>query len=159
MDLNAYKEKYELIRNYHNDRLYKKALALVEEMLEEYEFSAELYILRSVFLQLAETEENVLTKVESDLTIATSLSPAFSKAWLEYAFFEYAVKDNPQQAYNLFVKAEEIAEANWKDSLIGQIKCMIEIGETEKALEIIEEGKRIFKGDSEFDLLRDEIGQ
>lgn len=63
----------------------------------------------------------------------------------------YAVQDASDQALAYFERAAEQAERDLREALAFQIKCLVELGEIDRADEVLTNARQRFPGDPELD--------
>lgn len=81
----------------------------------------------------------------------------FKLALNELGYFEYAVNAKTHEAIEYFQKAQESAESGLKKSLIGQIKCFIDLKEISQVKQILERAKIFFPDHSDLELVELEL--
>ena len=115
---------------------------------------------RAMIIQLLNREGDQelpsLTLAMQSLEEAQAIAPDTVEPLLELGHFAYAVNDDPAAGKAYFHAAQEMAEASLKESLVGQIKCHLDMGNEDQANSLLERARVLFPDDDEVRMLHDE---
>lgn len=116
---------------------YVEAYRLVGQLLATFPLSVDLLLLRARLIQLLEEADltvypsATLDLVQESLQTATTLAPRNAEALNEFGYFALNVRDRASEALEQFQSAERVAATDLLEALVGQLKCLQELGDTE----------------------------
>jgi tetratricopeptide (TPR) repeat protein len=138
------------IRVLQRERRFDEALARVERLLAEGPCSTELLVSRARLLQLSSHSPD-----EADA--ADPLAPEGIEPRIELGYFLYAVRDRTAEALGHFEDAERLACNLLKDALMGQLRCLAELGRADELQATLADAVQLFPDDLDVGLLQAEL--
>jgi len=116
---------------------YGEAYRIADQLLVSFPLSVDLLLLRARVIQLLEEADltvypsATLDLTQESLETATTLAPRNAEAHNELGYFVLNVRDRASDALKHFESAERMASTELLQALVGQLKCLEELGDTE----------------------------
>ena len=133
------------------------ALALTRALLDRFPGCAALWMLSGRLMQLARNDDGPLEQIFQCFENAAALAPHDPECSIELGYFLYSVRDETEAGQEHFAAAAVKARELLREALTGQLKCAVERGNREAALEIIREADALFPEDFDIQVLKDEL--
>lgn len=146
MDIETHRKLVAEAMDHEQEGRHDKALELTERLLQVSPFAPDLLVRRARLLRLAR-DGGTLDEIEQTLVSACTASPNHVPALLELGRFLYGTHDANDRALPYFERAEELAAEMLKDALIYQIKCLLDMGQKDKAAEMLAYAQRRLPSD------------
>lgn len=141
MDLEAYTQALDKLEGLHARGDYEATYTSLSELVAAWPGAAALLIRRGRVGQLR--DEGSLEAIRDDLETAAALDPDSAAARLELGHFEYAVEDDPAAGLAAFEEAARLAGEQHLEALIGQARCLVELGRLADARRVLTEAVAI----------------
>lgn len=129
------------------DGKYRDAFSAVGRLLKRFPGSTDLLVLQARLVQLLPDEhpgDPSLEQVASMLEVAHVSSESAINPLIELGHFEHAVLDNSALGLQRFQSAERLAWEGLEQALIGQAKCLADLGRIVDAKAIVARLKGLF---------------
>jgi hypothetical protein len=121
----------------------------------EYELSPRFAVLKSVAIQLSDNSYGYsLQDAEHSLLDALKSDENYINAYIELAYYYYAVDDDAQKALIFFDQAISKSKGYLREAIIGKAKSLVDLDREKEALLCLNER---FVNESDFELIRKEI--
>ena len=114
-----------------------EALRALDHLMLVWPEQPALLVLRGELIQMQDQDGPDLDEASAALKRATRLDPSSANAWLEFAQFQFAVKDNAKAAEKSFAIAISTASEVLIAALIGRAGALEELGKRREAFECL----------------------
>jgi len=159
MKIHHYINQLNRLKELWKKKEFKSAYDEIKILIESYPESARLHIMMSELIQLQKEGsglEKPLETVKEHLELAAQLEPEIPEPFNELGYFTYAVEDDAKGAIEHFQKAYENNTRHLKETLVGLLKCYIELKDEQNYNSTIKLCDALFPEDYDIDDLKDE---
>lgn len=137
MTISQFRTEFDRALTYYRSGNYGEAYHVTDQLLVSFPLSVELLLLRARVIQLLEDADlaiypaATLDLAYESLQTATLLAPQNADALHELGYFALNIQDRAPEALEYFKSAERAATTNLFKVLVGQMRCLQDLGDTE----------------------------
>jgi len=160
MNIHDYIQKLKDLKITWKEKKFNETYEKIHDIIKTYPTSYKLHVILSSAIQMSDTplkeEGEPLDVAKKHLELAGELAPDLPEPFNELGYFSYAIEDDAKGAIKYFQKAYENNTRHFKETLVGLLKCYIELKDEKNYNSTIKLCNTIFPEDYEIDALKEE---
>jgi tetratricopeptide (TPR) repeat protein len=164
--LNSILNRLDIIRALHKQKKYHEAFVQNEGLLSASCALSEVWYRRGLLIQQLLDEEGAsvlgpltLSDALNALQTASKLSTMNGHPLIEEAYYLYALSGEVDLALDKFSQAKEHSLSLLRDSLIGEVKCLIDLKKFTDAEALLRKAFTYIADDLDVKMLKDELDE
>ena len=120
-----------------------------------YELPSKFALLKSCAIQLSDDSIYILQDAEQCLLDVIKNDEYYIEAYIDLAFYYYAVEDNSEKSLSFFDQAISRSKNCLREAIIGKAKALADLNKIKESLTCLDDEKLI--DETDFELIRNEI--